>query len=350
MTFLFVGGESGMERDLVLREGVEFVGIQAGGIHGLGVMQKMRNALKLFSGFMSALGIVNKFKPNVVLLTGGFVGVPVSIAAWLKRVPSVVFLPDVEPGLALKAMAALATKVATTTSASAPFVPVAKHIVTGYPVRNIFYKVSRDHARQHFGIEAQANVVLVFGGSKGARSINRAVIADIATLLEKAVVIHVTGNGDWAEVSTAREGMTDAQKVRYLAYPYLHEDMAAAMACADLVICRSGASALGELPLLGVPAILVPYPHAWRYQKVNAQYLVEHGAAVMLEDAKLNDLQEGLLASISRLLSNTHALTVMREAMLKLATPNGAGRIAAVLQSVATPTQSRANIQGGRVI
>ncbi len=334
---LFVGGETGMEHELVTREGVKFIGIQAGGLHGLGVAQKVRNTLRLFSGFVSAMRIIGQYRPDAVLLTGGFVGVPVSLAAWLHRVPSVVFLPDVEPGLALKVMARFASKIATTTEASAAYVAAAKHVVTGYPVREVFRSITRQSGRAKFGIadHPDQNVLLFFGGSKGARSINRAASAGMAQLLDHAIVIHVTGSGDWDEVRQAREKLSAEQQARYLAFPYLHEEMASAMAAADLVICRSGASSLGELPVLGLPAVLVPYPHAWRYQKVNAEYLVGRKAAVMLEDAQLSQPDRGLVATVAALLSDTVKLRDMRHAMQKLGHQDGAAKIADVLCSVA---------------
>ncbi|HEY3342605.1 MAG TPA: UDP-N-acetylglucosamine--N-acetylmuramyl-(pentapeptide) pyrophosphoryl-undecaprenol N-acetylglucosamine transferase, partial [Anaerolineae bacterium] len=195
-----------MERDLVCREGVEFIGIQAGAMHGVGVWRMMRGAFKLGSGILDAFALLGRFKPDVVLLTGGFVGVPVSIAAWMRRVPAVVYLPDIEPGQALKVMARLATKVATTTEASAQFIKRNKMVVTGYPVREVFKHVTRAEARAHFDIAPDDKVLLVFGGSKGARNVNRAVTANLPGLLAQADVrvMHISGNADWEEVQASR--------------------------------------------------------------------------------------------------------------------------------------------------
>jgi UDP-N-acetylglucosamine--N-acetylmuramyl-(pentapeptide) pyrophosphoryl-undecaprenol N-acetylglucosamine transferase len=333
---LFVGEESGMERDLVMREGVPFQAIQAGAMHGVGVSRAANGAVRTSRGIAQARQVLAAFKPDVVLLTGGFVGVPVSVAAWLSRVPSVVYLPDIEPGQALKVMARLATKVATTTEASAQFIDPRKMVVTGYPVREAFATATRESARAQLGIAPDARVLLVFGGSKGARSINQAVSASgsIARLLEAAIVIHVTGAADWDEVSAARAALSPAQQARYLAFKYLHEEMASAMAAADLAICRAGASALGELPYLGLPAILVPYPYAWRYQKVNAQHLEARGAAVVLPDDMLGDESHGLAQRAIELLSDPARLHAMRGAALGAGRRDGAERIAALLVEV----------------
>lgn len=331
---MFVGEESGMERELVMREGVPFAAIEAGAMHGVGAARAARGALRTSRGTAMALRVVGEFKPDVVLLTGGFVGVPVSAAAWLRRVPSVVFLPDIEPGQALRVMGRFATRVAVTTEASAAFVDRAKMVVTGYPVRDAFAATSRAAARAQFGIAPEARVVLVFGGSKGARSINRAVMGGVARLLHAATVIHVSGANDWDEVQAARLALPADAQARYLTFRYLHEEMASAMAASDLVICRAGASALGELPYLGLPAILVPYPHAWRYQKVNAQYLAERGAAVVMRDEALTDAGAGVVKCAIGLLNDPARLGAMRAAALGAARRDGAERIAALLAEV----------------
>ncbi len=323
-----------MERDLVSRAGVPFRAIRAGAMHGIGPIRAAGNAVRTSRGVLEARRILAEFAPDVVFLTGGFVGVPVSVAAWLQRVPSVVYLPDIEPGHALRVMARFAAKVATTTEASARFIPPAKMVVTGYPVRDVFATASRERARQHFGIADGEPVLLVYGGSKGARSINRAVLAGLPRLLELAVVIHVTGASDWESVRDARAHLPEGQRARYLAFEYLHDEMALVMAAADLAVCRAGASTLGELPYLGLPAILVPYPYAWRYQKVNAQYLADRGAAVVVRDEVLSDDREGLLAHVVELLGDPARLHAMRQASLRLGCRDGAERIAALLVEV----------------
>lgn len=322
-----------MEQSLVSRASVEFAGIPAGAMHGVGIVRMVRGALKVALGVWRAFTLLGRWRPDVVFLTGGFVGVPVSIAAWLRRVPVVVYLPDIEPGVALKVMARLARKVAATTTESARYVNPSKLVVTGYPVRAVFARTTRKSARERFGIADDETVVLVFGGSKGARSINRAVIANAERLLERKTMrlIHVTGQADWEEVRAARDALPVELRERYVAYSYLHDEMAEVMAAADLAVCRSGASALGELPYVGLPAVLVPYPHAWRYQKVNAQYLTERSAAVMLEDARL---QDSLLDVLMNLLDDQQKLASMREAALALASRDGAAAIARLVLEI----------------
>ena len=140
-------------------------------------------------------------------------------------------------------------------------------------------------------------------------------------------MLHLTGHLDWETVKTATANLPQS----YQAFPYLHE-MGAAYAAADLVISRAGASVLGEYPFFGLPAILVPYPHAWRYQKVNADYLVEREAAVLLEDQYL---QSQLLAQIDTLIQDTARFQHMQRAMKSLAQPQAAEHIANLLYEMA---------------
>lgn len=325
-----------MERELVSRAGVPFRAIHAGAMHGVGPVRAAWSAVRIARGVGEARRILAEFQPTVVLLTGGFVGVPVSLAAWRRGVPSVVYLPDIEPGQALKLMARLATRIATTTDESARFVDRRKMVVTGYPVRPAFAAVSRDAARAHFGFAPDERVVLVYGGSKGARSINRAVLADLPRLLAAAAVIHISGAADWAEVSARRMQLDEAERRRYLAFQYLHDEMAWAMAAADVAVCRAGASTLGELTYLGLPAVLVPYPYAWRYQKVNAQYLADRGAALVVRDDALRDDRAGMTRCVLDLLGDPERLAAMRRAAWQLGRRDGAERIAALLAEVSS--------------
>jgi UDP-N-acetylglucosamine--N-acetylmuramyl-(pentapeptide) pyrophosphoryl-undecaprenol N-acetylglucosamine transferase len=202
---------------------------------------------------------------------------------------------------------------------------------TGYPLRPDLALWNRETAHRHLGISGKLPVVLVFGGSKGAHSINLAVLNNLRALLEKCEIIHLSGQGDWQIVQRTREELPVELAARYHAMAYLHE-MGAGLAAADLVVSRAGASALGEFPLFALPAILVPYPYAWRYQKVNADYLTRRGAAIMLQDNRLND---ELLVTLTVLLDNPNKLKAMRAAMFELSHPRAAEKIASALLQLA---------------
>jgi len=329
---LWVGSYSGLEADLVTRAGLPFRAIHGAGVHGVGWRLPL-NALDLVRGLAEALGLVRAYQPEVVFVTGGFITAPVAVAAWLNRVPVLVYLPDIEPGLAVRLIARLARRIAVTVDDSRSFFrgQASKVVVTGYPTRPGLEAVSRAGARAALGLEAERPVVLVTGGSRGARSLNRAVFKALPDWLKDYQVVHLSGQLDWQEAEQARAALPAERMARYHAYPFVHE-MGQALAAADLVVSRAGASALGEYPLFGLPSILVPYPYAWRYQKVNADYLASRGAALRLND---EDLPERLAATVRALLDDPQRLAAMRAASRAAARPGAAQAIAAELAQLA---------------
>jgi UDP-N-acetylglucosamine--N-acetylmuramyl-(pentapeptide) pyrophosphoryl-undecaprenol N-acetylglucosamine transferase len=239
-------------------------------------------------------------------------------------------VPDIEPGLAIKSLTRFADAIAVTTEQSQKFF-TKRVLETGYPLRADLPLWERQMAHRHLGITGDRAVLLVFGGSKGARSINFAVMNNLRELLQNFEIVHISGDADWQAIKHTREQLPMELAARYHALPYLHE-MGAAYAAADLVVSRAGASALGEYPVFGLPALLVPYPHAWRYQKVNAEYLAARGAAVMLEDHRLNN---ELVVTLNVLLQNKNKMKSMRAAMFELSHPRAAEKIASALIQLA---------------
>jgi UDP-N-acetylglucosamine--N-acetylmuramyl-(pentapeptide) pyrophosphoryl-undecaprenol N-acetylglucosamine transferase len=327
---LWVGGEGGMEEELVKRAGIPYRSIPAAGVHGVGLRTLPANVTKLARGVAASRRILREFKPSAILFTGGYVAAPMAVAGY--KVPTVLYVPDIEPGLALKFLSYFADVITLTAPASQKYFSRPKRIaVTGYPLRADLQSWTRERALKHLGLSDALPTLLVTGGSKGARSLNTAVMQNLKELLGCAQVIHISGALDWEVVEKNGNEMPAELKLRYHAMPYLHE-MGAALAAADLVVSRAGASTLGEYPLFGLPAVLVPYPYAWRYQKVNADYLAEQNAAVILQDEMLS---EKLLPVIRDLLLDKGKLGSMGAAMRKLSLPTAAYEIASQLVKLA---------------
>ncbi len=334
-----------MEAELVRREGIPFEAIPASGLHGVG-LKTFSALVQNVRGIFASRRILKQFRPDVMFFTGGFVAFPVAFAG--RHIPTLLYVPDIEPGWALKATARFADRVALIAEDSRAYFPAsfdfgfrlrkasaqpsaqdASHfVVTGHPVRKGLAEWDRDAARQVFAFSPALPTLLVFGGSKGARAINRAVLAVLPQLLAEMQVLHVSGTLDWEEVRAAQDQLPADLAGRYRAFPYLHEEMGAAYTVADLVLSRAGASAVGEFPLFGLPAILVPYPHAWRYQKVNADYLTGHGAAVMVPN---ETLPEKILPLVQHLMRDPARREKMQTAMRSLAKPNAAETIGNLL-------------------
>ena len=319
-----------MERRLVLESGLEFAGfheIFAGPLHGVNPLRALASLVKLGVGTIQSLIKLLQIRPQVILLTGGWSNLPVAISSRMFGIPIVIYLPDIEPGLAIKALQRLAVKVAVTVEASAEYFPPGKTVVSGYPLQANRLKATREKAREHFNLDAARLTLLVFGGSRGARNINIALGAHLRQLLDDGVqVLHITGEFDWERAMREIRELRDHPD--YHAFPYLHDDMGLAFAAADLALCRAGASTLAELPLFALPAILAPYPYAWRYQQVNADYLSERGAAIRMND---EDMPANLYAVVSALMNDGERLKEMSRRSGALANPDGAGRLARLL-------------------
>jgi undecaprenyldiphospho-muramoylpentapeptide beta-N-acetylglucosaminyltransferase len=328
---LWIGTRGEVEETLVPQAGLKLESIAAGPIVGIPLRKRMQNAANLTWSLGKVNRVVATFKPTVLLMTGGYVNGPVALVARARRVPIMIYLPDVEPGSAIRALVRLADRVACTTEASAPYLPSQKMVVTGYPVRpelRAAASLSRKAALAHFNLAAERLTLFVFGGSRGARSINRALMAILPELLAEFQVIHISGTLDWPEVEHNATTLPVPEQAYYRPYAYLHQEMGMAFRAANLVIARAGASMLGECPAFALPAVLVPYPHAWRYQKVNADYLAERGAAVRLDD---NELSERLLPLVLDLFRDRERMAEMSAAAASLDRPDAARRLAQLL-------------------
>lgn len=327
---LWVGAEGGMERDLVSRAGIRFAALPAAGLHGVGPVALPGNLLRLVRGYFGAKRLLREFSPDALFFTGGYVAAPVAMAA--GNTPTLAFVPDIEPGFTLRFIARFADLIAVVVDEARQYFRRPERVrVSGYPLRRAIARWTRAEAQKHFRLAKGMPVLLVFGGSKGARSINQALIAALPDLLNDVQIIHVSGENNWAEVQRAQSGLPNELAARYHAFPYLHDDMGAAFAAADLAVCRAGASTLGELPHFGLPAILVPIPLKGHLQATNAVYLEKRGAAMILPD---DELAGRLLSVVRDLLNDKSRLARMKAAMFALTTPNAAAQIAGLLRQL----------------
>ncbi len=322
-----------MEERLAARADLPFRPIETGQLRGRAPWAAARSLWHMRSGLQRSLQLMQSFSPDVVFVTGGYVCAPVVVAARRQGRPVFIYLPDLTPGLAVRWLSRLAQQVAVTCPEAARFFG-SKAVITGYPVRPALLEAAGDRAAARLGFEldAREKTLLVFGGSRGARSINRALTACLPQLLPICQVIHISGRLDWPWIQEQAGKLPAALRARYRPFAYLDEQMAQALGAADLVLSRSGAATLGEYPVLGLPSLLVPYPHAGRHQEANALYLASRGAAQVLDDAALGD---GLLPALLGLLGDETALVLMGERALELAEPEGAQRISEALRTLA---------------
>lgn len=337
LNLLWIGSQGGMEQALVERAGLTFESIAALGLRGKNPFSALQGLWALSQGYRQSRHLMRRYRPDRLLVTGGYVCVPVTLAAWQAGVPIIIYLPDIEPGLAIKFLARFATRVAVTAPEAQQFFKPGLTVVTGYPVRDELFAPSfqegdrgevsevKAAARHQLGLRTDLPVLMVFGGSRGARTINQAVARQLEAYLQVAQVVHVTGTLDEAWVLARRAELPPEEQTRYRVSAYLHDEMVTALLAADLVISRAGASVLGEFPAAGLPAILVPYPHAGAHQNANAAYLARHQAALVIKDA---DLNERLRDTVVALITDRAKLEAMGRACQSLAQPKAASRLA----------------------
>ncbi len=326
----FFGPENRGERKTVESAGLRFETVPAAQVRGRNPLQLLRSGWRLTGGTLTAIRKLRAFRPDVVFSTGGYGSFPCCVAARCLRTPLVVYLPDVEPGWAVKAEKRLATRITTTTEAALAHLPAAKTVVTGYPVRSAFFSMTREEARKTLGIAADERVVVIAGATQGAHAINEAVFKGLRTLVETMTVVHVTGAADYDDAAGFKSALGDGLDDKYHVSPF-RDDLATVMLAADLAVMRAGASVLGELPAAALPSILVPATYAGGHQRHNAAWLADAGAAMVLEEANLRELVDAVL----NLMEDDPRMSSMRQAARSLSRIDAAAAIAAVIEEVA---------------
>ncbi|MBX7112322.1 MAG: UDP-N-acetylglucosamine--N-acetylmuramyl-(pentapeptide) pyrophosphoryl-undecaprenol N-acetylglucosamine transferase [Dehalococcoidia bacterium] len=324
---VYYGTERGPEHGLADSAGIPFRGMAASQVRG-GPRRMARGGLNLVRGTRHVAAHMRADRPAALFATGGYAAAPVGLAARRHRVPMLVFLPDVHPGWAVRFLNRFATGVACSVDAALPSLPRRKSVVTGYPVRAQFLSATREEGRRRFGLDSALPTVLVTGGSLGARAINQAVAQSLPRLLARAQVLHVCGRHEEAALRAERERLPAQLCDRYHLLAYTDE-MAWAMAASDLAVARAGASTLGELPMAGLPAVVIP--GGFSDQQLNARYLEARGAAVTLGNDQLDRL-EGIVLG---LLEDEGKRARMAAAMRGLAHPEAASQLADLLEAMA---------------
>jgi UDP-N-acetylglucosamine--N-acetylmuramyl-(pentapeptide) pyrophosphoryl-undecaprenol N-acetylglucosamine transferase len=292
---IFVGTESGIEARIVPREGYPIRFLRAEGFVGMTFIRKIKAMLTAVLSVVDAYRIIKTIRPDIVIGVGGYASGAVMVLAYLMSIPTLVLEQNSVPGLTNKILGKFVNTVCVTYQESISFFPSGKTFLTGNPVRLHLLKGSAETGYRLFSLEKGLFTIFAFGGSLGARSINRALVDALQYLYDlkdKIQFLHQTGQHEYETIRDAyREG-----GFKGTIAPFIYQ-MGEAYAVADLVISRAGATTLAELTALGKPAILIPYPFAaGNHQELNALKLQEIGAAKMLLDRELRG--EALAASI----------------------------------------------------
>jgi UDP-N-acetylglucosamine--N-acetylmuramyl-(pentapeptide) pyrophosphoryl-undecaprenol N-acetylglucosamine transferase len=326
---LFVGTPNGLEARLVPEALVEFRGLAAAGFDRARPWTLATSSLTLAASTFKAWRWFGHDRPDVVMGFGGYVSIPVGLAAVLRGIPVVLHEQNSVPGLANKTLSCWARAVGATYAESAALMAHPDRVVvTGNPVRPAVLCADRDAGRAALDLPQDALVLLVFGGSRGARHLNSALVGLRGRLLAMPGlhVVHVTGAGELASVSEALGNAEGDDGGRWHVLGYL-DDMGSALAASDLIVSRAGATSIAEITALGLPAVLVPYPYATDdHQTKNAATVVAHGGAELVPDSELD--QERFGDILVDLLSDANRRANMAAASRALGRPDAAQRVA----------------------
>jgi len=319
-----LGSQAPIEQAILAAGGIASRSLDVRGLRGGSPLAFAWNGLRMMAAVRPALATMEGFRPDVVFTSGGYASVPVVAAARLRCTPVLLFSADVSAGLAIRLEAKLAQRIAVPVPDAASGLPQARTFVSGYPVRpGLEALPSKTAAKQALGFAPDEPLLLVFGGSQGARTLNEAISAGLDVLLPATQILHLAGGLDASSL---------VSRPRYRVEAFM-EDMPTALAAADLCVSRAGASTLGELPTAGTPAILVPYPYAGGHQKHNAEVLVRAGGAIMLTNDEVGAGK--LVPLVLALFGDTARLHSMSEAMRGVSTPGAARLIAEALLELA---------------
>ncbi len=342
---LYLGSDDGLETQLVPAAGFRMATIQAGKLQRYVSWQTVRGIARVPVGMVQAIGIVREFRPDVTFTSGGYVAVPAGLATALQRVPLLLHQQDVPPNLSNKLIAPLATRISIAFADSRRYFPARKTLLLGNPIRQEILdvrQVSVQQARTTLGLDPSLPLLLVTGGSQGARHLNQVVVQALPELLKFCQVLQISGQKLFDETRALADGilkeLDDETKQRYRLVPYLSDDMPMALQAAELVICRAGAATLSELAILGKPSILVPLPPALGIspQEINADTFGNAHAAHVIRNIDLK--LKLLIDRVQYIITSPAQLIVMTDALKSFARPQATQKIVETIVRLANKT------------
>ena len=294
----YIGSYTGIEKQLIEDLGITYYGISSGKLRRYKSWKNLTDPFRVIAGYFQSRKLIRKIKPDIIFSKGGFVSVPVVLAASHKHIPVIIHESDMTPGLANKIAMRGATKICCNFPETLKYLPKDKAVLTGTPIRQELLNGNREAGRQFCGFTADKPVLMIIGGSLGAASINDHVRKILPELLKEFQVIHLCGKGKMDESLNGTEG--------YVQYEYIKEELPDLFALSDVVISRAGANAICEISALHKPNLLIPLSaNASRGDQIlNARSFEKQGFSMVLEEEEITD--EKLLDTIHQLYKNRH--------------------------------------------
>ncbi|GIN59686.1 UDP-N-acetylglucosamine--N-acetylmuramyl-(pentapeptide) pyrophosphoryl-undecaprenol N-acetylglucosamine transferase 2 [Lederbergia ruris] len=292
----YIGSRKGIEKELIQKINIPYYGINSGKLRRYFDFQNVKDAFNVIKGYFEAKIILKKLKPNLVFSKGGFVSVPVILAAKTLRIPVFIHESDITPGLANKISQRFATKIFTSFEEAKKFFPEHKTTVIGSPIRKEILSGSAARGRAFLGFHSNLPVLTIMGGSLGAKKINEIIRTSLPELTLKYQIVHLCGKGNKEERYSNVSG--------YRQYEYLHDELSDILAASDIVITRGGSNAIFEFLALNIPMLIIPLglDQSRGDQILNAKAFQEKGYCLMLEEEKLD--RETLMEHLDSIYKN----------------------------------------------
>ena len=292
----YIGSYNGIEKELMENEGVPYHGIDSGKLRRYHNWKNFSDPFRVIHGFFQARKLLKKIKPDAVFSKGGFVSVPVVLAAKTRRIPAILHESDMTPGLANRIAIRGAEKICCNFPETVSHLPKGKAVLTGTPIRKELLSGSKDAALKFTGLSGKLPIILIMGGSQGSVFVNNAVRGGLSELLTHFEIIHLCGKGKLDESLIGREG--------YVQYEYIGKELPDLFAAADMIISRAGANAICELLALNKPNVLIPLSlNASRGDQIlNANSFEKQGFSVVLEEESATP--EKLISVVNQVYEN----------------------------------------------
>ncbi|MCQ2011653.1 undecaprenyldiphospho-muramoylpentapeptide beta-N-acetylglucosaminyltransferase [Sporolactobacillus sp. STSJ-5] len=277
----YIGSKTGIEKNLVQAHGIDYRAISSGKLRRYFDLKNFKDPFKVLAGVMQAYLILKKIKPDVIFSKGGFVSVPVVIGGWMNRIPVYIHESDITPGLANRIAIKFATKLFVTFEEAGAHLPKDKVVYTGAPIRDVLRKGDRSKGLEFLGFQGEKPVLLIMGGSLGAKKINDVVRQLLPELLKTYQIVHLCGKGYIIPELGSTEG--------YRQFEFIDKELPDVMAAASIILSRSGSNAIFEFLALKKPMILIPLPLRVSRgdQVLNAKSFKEKGFCEVLDNDSL---------------------------------------------------------------
>jgi len=296
----YIGSKTGIEKEIVEKNNIPYYGISSGKLRRYFDLKNISDPFKVIKGIFEAKRIIKKEKPDVIFSKGGFVAVPVVIAASMKRIPVVAHESDITPGLANKLSSPFCDKLCVTFRESLKYIKGNKGVLTGSPIRNEIFKGSRIKGLSVCGFNGDKEIIFIMGGSLGSKIVNDVIRENLNELLKEFDIIHICGKGNIDETLLNRKG--------YKQFEYVSEELPDLMTCADYIISRAGANSIFEFLALKKPTLLIPLSRkASRGDQIlNAASFKKEGYALVMEEEEIT--KDSFLEKVNELKKNKNSL------------------------------------------